>query len=73
KLGLQWSTQDLKCGRCARLRTNDFMEHCSCAGEWVGTVKKEELTRKIRVFGNVAEFYGLRMLGDVVRSVSDGL
>ncbi|KAK4997483.1 DNA polymerase epsilon catalytic subunit [Elasticomyces elasticus] len=73
RLGLQWSTQDLKCGKCARLRTNDFMEHCSCAGEWVGTVKREELTRKIRVFGNVAEFYGLRMLGDVVRSVSRGL
>ncbi|EAQ83561.1 conserved hypothetical protein [Chaetomium globosum CBS 148.51] len=33
-LVVQWSTQDLKCARCGALRVNEFMEHCTCSGEW---------------------------------------
>ncbi|KAJ9620841.1 DNA polymerase epsilon catalytic subunit [Taxawa tesnikishii (nom. ined.)] len=73
KLVLQWATQDLKCAKCARIRVNDFMDHCSCAGEWVTTVGRDEVLRQVRVFGNVARFYGFRMLEDVVGSVHDGL
>lgn len=66
KLVVEWATQDLQCGKCKRLRTNEFMEHCSCAGEWVGTVSKGEVMKKMRVWGGVARFYGLRMLEGVL-------
>lgn len=66
KMALQWMTQDLKCKKCSRIRTNDFMDHCACAGEWIGTVKKDELARKLRVYEGVSRFYGLRMLEGVV-------
>jgi DNA polymerase epsilon subunit 1 len=73
KMGVLWMTQDLKCKKCARIRTNDFMDHCACAGEWMPTVNKEELLKQLRVYGGVAAFYGLRMLEGVVKAVKDGL
>ena len=73
KLLVQWMTQDLKCKKCARIRVNDFMEHCGCAGEWVGTLKREEIVGRVKVLRGVAEFYGLRMLEGVLESVMGGL
>ncbi|CAK7210323.1 DNA polymerase epsilon catalytic subunit [Sporothrix bragantina] len=64
-----WTVQDLKCGRCGALRVNDFMDHCTCSGEWGPTVRRDEVVRRLRVYRNVAKFYGLRMLGDVVEEV----
>jgi DNA polymerase epsilon subunit 1 len=69
----EWCTQDLKCVKCGGIRVNDFMEHCSCSGEWGGTVKKEDVKKKLAVYRNVGSFYGLRMLGDVVEGVWAGL
>ncbi|KAK5173171.1 DNA polymerase epsilon catalytic subunit [Saxophila tyrrhenica] len=73
KLGVQWMTQDVKCKKCARIRMNEFMEHCGCAGEWVGTMRKEEMVRGLRVHGRVAEFYGLKMLGGFVEGMVGAL
>ncbi|KAL6707424.1 DNA polymerase epsilon catalytic subunit [Coniothyrium glycines] len=73
KLVLEWCTQDVKCGKCKRLRSNEFMEHCACAGEWVGTKSKVEVKKKMGVYGGVATFYGLRMLEAVVSEAGEGL
>lgn len=72
KMAVQWMTQDLKCKKCARLRTNEFMDHCACAGEWTATVKKDEMIKQLRVYESVAGFYGLKMLGSVLESVMAG-
>ena len=73
RLAVQWMSQDLKCNKCSRIRTNEFMEHCSCAGEWVGTVQRNDVMRVLRVYGKVAAFYGLRMLSNVVDGYVGGL
>jgi DNA polymerase epsilon subunit 1 len=73
KLVLQWQTQDLKCGKCGRIRQNEFMDHCGCAGEWGCTMKREEVVKKLKVFGKVGGWYGMRMLEDVVGSVVGGV
>jgi DNA polymerase epsilon subunit 1 len=71
---VQWSTQDLKCSKCKRLRGgNEFMEHCACAGEWIGTVKRDDVVKMLADMGRVAKWYGLGMLGDVVKEVEEGL
>ncbi|PSN62480.1 DUF1744-domain-containing protein [Corynespora cassiicola Philippines] len=72
KAVLEWCTQDLKCAKCARLRSNEFMEHCACAGEWLGTKNRKDVRKKISVYGNVAKFYELRMLEAVVQECLDG-
>jgi len=68
KMIVQWMTQDLKCAKCARIRSNEFMDHCGCAGEWVMTVKKEDLVKRLRNFQGVAKFYQLLMLESVVEA-----
>ena len=65
----QWQIQDMVCGKCKRIRLNDFMEHCGCGGEWVGAMKRKDVERKMRVMNRVAEGYGMRMLEEVVNSV----
>lgn len=72
KMIVEWCTQDLKCGKCSRLRTNEFMEHCACAGEWVSTQKREEIRSKLKVYGNVARFFQLVMLEAVVTECVEG-
>jgi DNA polymerase epsilon subunit 1 len=73
KMAVQWMTQDLKCAKCARIRSNEFMDHCGCAGEWVMTVKKEDLVKSLKNFEGVAAFYELRMLGSVVEAALAGV
>jgi len=72
KMIVEWCTQDLKCGKCSRLRTNEFMEHCACAGEWVSTQKREEIRSRLKVYGNVARFFQLVMLEAVVTECVEG-
>lgn len=69
----EWATQDLKCAKCKAVRVNDFMEHCSCSGEWLGDLRRDHIMQRLTVYRNVAKFYGLRMLDDVVQSVFAGL
>ncbi|KAF1810697.1 DUF1744-domain-containing protein [Eremomyces bilateralis CBS 781.70] len=69
---VRWCTQDLKCAKCARIRKNEFMEHCACAGEWVGTVSREKLGERMRVLREVARWYGLEMLDAAVAEAGDG-
>ncbi|KAG9236052.1 hypothetical protein BJ875DRAFT_527302 [Amylocarpus encephaloides] len=72
-LVMEWSTQDLKCVKCKAIRVNDFMEHCACSGEWGGSLKREDIVRRLSVYRGVAKFYGLRMLDAVVEDVWAGL
>lgn len=68
-----WTCQDLTCVKCGASRVNEFMEHCVCSGAWGESVRREEVSRRLRVFGNVASTYGLRMLGDVVKGVLEDM
>ncbi|OAL46092.1 DNA polymeras-like protein epsilon [Pyrenochaeta sp. DS3sAY3a] len=72
KMLLEWCTQDLKCGKCKRLRSNEFMEHCACAGEWVGTKNRGDVKKRLNTYATIASFYGLKMLEAVVEECLDG-
>ncbi|KAF2099988.1 DNA polymeras-like protein epsilon [Rhizodiscina lignyota] len=73
KLVVKWTTQDLKCAKCAKLRVNEFMEHCACAGLWVETVNKHDVRKRLDVFARVAEAHQLRILGLVAEDMKEGL
>ena len=66
---VEWQTQDLKCKKCRRLRVNDFMDHCGCSGEWIGTVDQDSAVQDLKILERVANAYGMRMLEGVVREV----
>lgn len=67
----EWCTQDLKCERCGRLRTNELLEHCACAGGWVGTIKggREGVETWLGVVGNVARAWGWGLVEAAVGGV----
>ncbi|KAL8972815.1 MAG: hypothetical protein Q9183_000342 [Haloplaca sp. 2 TL-2023] len=69
----QWATQDMRCGKCKRIRVNGFMEHCGCGGEWEGTIDKEQVVRRLRVLERVSQEYGMKMLASVVQEVMEGV
>ncbi|KAH7322816.1 DNA polymerase epsilon [Stachybotrys elegans] len=70
---IEWTTQDLKCERCGALRLNDFMEHCTCSGQWKEVVSRQDISKKLAVMKRIAKYYGLRMLGDVVEGLYESL
>ncbi|PKS07166.1 hypothetical protein jhhlp_005766, partial [Lomentospora prolificans] len=71
KMLVGWVTQDLKCGRCGAIKQNEFMEHCTCSGQWVDGLKKDEIRERLGVFASVAEYYDLRMLWTVVKETME--
>jgi DNA polymerase epsilon subunit 1 len=80
RLVAAWCVQDLRCVKCKRLRVNEFMEHCACAGAWEGAAvaeagvgSREEVGARLRVMGKVARWYGLGMLEGVVEELLSGL
>lgn len=67
RLAARWCTQDVKCGKCGRIRGegNEFMEHCGCAGEWVVSVPERE-KEVLKIYERVARIYDFGMVLDVV-------
>ena len=65
---VNWQTQDLRCKKCGALQSDDclFSEHCTCGGQWYGTVDKSEIKSKLKIMERVSSAYGLKMLSGVV-------
>ncbi|KAI1344490.1 DNA polymerase epsilon [Xylariaceae sp. FL0016] len=66
---VEWCTQDVKCTRCGSVRLNEFMEHCTCSGEWGVSVKGDDVRRRIEVYRGVSEWFGLRMLAGLLGEI----
>ncbi|KAI1296371.1 DNA polymerase epsilon catalytic subunit [Mortierella claussenii] len=62
----QYQTQDLKCVKCRRVKVDFLGEWCECSGEFVTALGRVEYLRKMKVFDNIAEFYGLSLLKEVI-------
>ncbi|KAG9322756.1 hypothetical protein KVV02_007016 [Mortierella alpina] len=62
----QYQMQDLKCLKCRRVKADHLGEWCECSGRFVTVLGRNEYLRKMRVFENIAEFYGLALLKEVV-------
>ncbi|KAJ8610443.1 hypothetical protein MRB53_038537 [Persea americana] len=73
KMNIQWMTQDLVCQKCKKPRTNDFMDHCACGGQWTSTLKKEDMVKKMDVYASVADYYGLKLLAMLIDGMRNGL
>lgn len=69
KLIGQFLSQDLKCGKCSRMRSEELSPYCQCSGAWVPTIDIKEIHKRLSVFKNVASAYKMNLLWDVVESV----
>ncbi|KAI9804136.1 MAG: DNA polymerase epsilon catalytic subunit [Sarcosagium campestre] len=73
KLVVEWSTMDQKCGKCKKVRIDDFAHHCSCSGKWAATVERSEVEKLVKIYARVATALNLKILGAVVEEVKSGL
>jgi DNA polymerase epsilon subunit 1 len=66
---VKWHLQDLQCVRCRNVSMYSLRRRCTCSGELVLEVSREDMERKMGVMRGVAAFYGLGMLGEVISGV----
>ncbi|KAJ3352743.1 DNA polymerase epsilon catalytic subunit [Entophlyctis luteolus] len=66
-----WQMQDLKCKLCKNIRARNIDRECECSGEYITTLSRAECLRKLKVVANIARFYKMEMLQDVVGWVNE--
>ncbi|KAJ7579680.1 hypothetical protein C8J56DRAFT_1169553 [Mycena floridula] len=66
----QGSTQqDLKCGKCKQIQSDNVSRYCNCSGTYQLTVNKVEVRRKIRTLVNVAIVHNLSRLKESAQNM----
>jgi DNA polymerase epsilon subunit 1 len=64
---LTWQVQDIKCERCKLVRAEEILGNCAeCTGKLVTEIDKSLFQRRMKVFQNIAEFYEMNLLKEVV-------
>jgi DNA polymerase epsilon subunit 1 len=58
----QYQLQDLRCGKCKKIRTGNLASYCVCSGLWVETVKRDTVLSRAKLLGSLAAGLGLEML-----------
>ncbi|KAG8951372.1 DNA polymerase epsilon catalytic subunit [Tulasnella sp. 424] len=62
RLVTSFQLQDLRCGKCKQIKSDNLTLHCNCSGADQLTCAKGEAKRKIRTISNVASVHGLALL-----------
>ncbi|KAL5628387.1 hypothetical protein BROUX41_003135 [Berkeleyomyces rouxiae] len=70
---IEWTTQDQNCKSCGAVKLGEFMDHCTCSGEWKNILNRDDVVGRLKVYKNVAEFYDMRMLFSVVGEILESI
>jgi len=62
RLETNFAPQDLKCGKCKQIRSDNVSKHCTCSGSYQFTLGAAEFRRKLRTIVNVATVHNLQRL-----------
>ncbi|KAF9011073.1 hypothetical protein BDQ17DRAFT_1345420 [Cyathus striatus] len=57
-----FSQQDLRCGKCQQLQSDNVSKYCQCSGPYQLTIGKAEVRRKLKTIVNVATTFNLLRL-----------
>ncbi|CCH58351.1 hypothetical protein TBLA_0A05580 [Henningerozyma blattae CBS 6284] len=61
--GIQsYLSQDSRCVKCHTIRVDYMSPHCKCSGKWGNVTSHESILETIKVFDNVATFFGFTHL-----------
>jgi len=63
--------QDLRCGKCKQIKTDNLSKNCPCSGEYQLTSVKGEARRKLRTIVNVATLHNLHIVKEYAEFVLD--
>ncbi|GJJ12948.1 hypothetical protein Clacol_007195 [Clathrus columnatus] len=59
--------QDLKCGKCKQLRSDNLSRRCKCSGNYQLTLNATESRRKLRTLVNIATVHNLQRLKETAQ------
>ncbi|EDR01015.1 uncharacterized protein LACBIDRAFT_312780 [Laccaria bicolor S238N-H82] len=57
-----FAQQDLRCGKCQQIQSDNVSRYCRCSGSYQFTISKADMRRKLRTIVNVAREYNLPRL-----------
>jgi DNA polymerase epsilon subunit 1 len=55
-------TQDMRCGKCKQVRSDNVSRYCHCSGLYQLVLSKPEFRRRLRTIVNVAIVHNLSRL-----------
>ena len=70
-LSVAFQLQDMSCTKCGAIRADSMSESCLCSGPWALSTSVAEHRHQLQPFLNVADYYGFRLLREVVRTTED--
>jgi DNA polymerase epsilon subunit 1 len=62
---IAWQKQDLKCDKCRMVTSMNLREHCTCSRALKNEMNVSEMKREMEMNGNVAKYYGMRLLQEM--------
>lgn len=62
RLEASFAPQDLRCGKCKQIRSDNVSRNCRCSGAYQYTLNPAEFRRKLRTIVNVATVHNLQRL-----------
>ncbi|CAO3595323.1 unnamed protein product [Absidia cylindrospora] len=65
---MTYQLQDLMCQRCHSVKRENLLRQCDkCGSDYVAVQSKQDVIRKLKVFGNVARDQQLSLLQDIIQ------
>lgn len=68
RLVSSYLTQDYQCSKCKAIKSDNLSEYCKCSGVWEETIPFHEIQDRVKIFSNVANRYGFKMLRGLIES-----
>ncbi|AET37355.1 DNA polymerase epsilon catalytic subunit Ecym_1099 [Eremothecium cymbalariae DBVPG len=65
-----YMVQDLRCGKCRRVKTDIMSEYCQCSGTWMPSISRESLAKNVQLFYSMAEYYGFQLLLSAISDIT---
>ena len=62
ELERRFAQQDLRCGKCKQIRSDNVSKHCQCSGSFQLTINKADIRRNVRTIVNVSIMHNLTRL-----------
>lgn len=65
----RWAQQDLRCGKCKQLQSDNVSRHCPCSGSYQLSMNKADVRRKLRTIVNVSIAHNLTRLRECAQTM----
>lgn len=63
-----FQTQDIICAKCGQSKDDNLAPTCQCGGAFKTSVNRGEGRTRLKMIASVAEYHGLALVGDYVKS-----